>query len=120
MVDSIPSRAEWKTKELWYKSDLEDKHTIRYRDPLQAIASLLGNPAHASDIVYCPSKIFTDSSKSKRIYNEMWTGDWWNTVQVSSSRVLFLASIPHHLQSNLQCYVDRISFQKERQWLLSS
>jgi hypothetical protein len=91
MVDSIPSRAEWKTKELWYKSDPEDKHTIHYRDPLQAIASLLGNPAYASDVVYRPSKIFTDSSKSKRIYNEMWTGDWWNAVQVSSSRVLFLA-----------------------------
>jgi hypothetical protein len=64
-----------KTKELWYKNDLEDKHTIHYRDPLQAINSLLGNPAYASDIVYRPGKTFTDSSKSKRIYNEMWTGE---------------------------------------------
>jgi len=56
MVDSIPSRAEWKTKELWYKSDPEDKHTVCYRDPLQAITSLLGNPAYASDIVIAPAR----------------------------------------------------------------
>jgi hypothetical protein len=37
---------------------------------------------HAEHVVYRPKKIFSDASKSKRIYNEMWTGDWWNTVQV--------------------------------------
>ena len=39
--------------------------------------------AFANDIVYRPKKIFTDSSKTTRIYNEMWTGDWWHSVQVS-------------------------------------
>ena len=43
----------------------------------------VGNPAHAKDIVYRPKKVFTDSMKTLRIYNEMWTGEWWNTVQVS-------------------------------------
>ena len=78
-----PPRAKWKTRELWYKSDPDDKHIIYYRDPKEVISALLGNPAHAKDIVYRPRKIFTDSSKTTRIYNEMWTSDWWNTVQVS-------------------------------------
>jgi Plavaka transposase len=82
-VDSVPPRAKWKTRELWYKSDPEDKHIIHYRDPKELISALLGNPAHAKDIVYRPKKVFTDSMKTSRIYNEMWTGEWWNTVQVS-------------------------------------
>lgn len=82
MVDSVPERAKWKRRELWYKSDPEDKHVIHYRDPKEVISALLGNPAHAKDIVYRPRKIFKNASKTTRIYNEMWTGEWWNTVQV--------------------------------------
>ena len=89
-VDSVPARAKWKTRELWYKSDPEDKHIIHYRDPKELISALLGNPAHAKDIVYRPKKVFTDSMKTTRIYNEMWTGEWWNTVQVSVSWSFFI------------------------------
>jgi hypothetical protein len=85
VVDSIPPRAQWKTRQLWYKSDPNDKHTIYHRNPCDVISSLLGNPAFANDIVYRPKKIFTNSSKTARIYNEMWTGDWWHSVQVSIS-----------------------------------
>ncbi|KAG1834650.1 hypothetical protein F4604DRAFT_1944865 [Suillus subluteus] len=81
IVDAVPPRATWKKRELWFKNDPEDKHIVHHRDPLEAIKTLLGNPAHAEHVVYRPKKIFSDASKSKRIYNEMWTGDWWNTVQ---------------------------------------
>ncbi|KAG1756586.1 uncharacterized protein EDB91DRAFT_1233380 [Suillus paluster] len=61
---------------------LEDKHIVHHRDPLEAIKTLLGNPAHAEHVVYGPKKIFSDASQSERIYNEMWTGDWWNTLSL--------------------------------------
>jgi hypothetical protein len=83
LVDHVPPRAAWKTQEIWFKSDPDDKHIIHYRDPLDAVRTLLGNPAHASDIIYKPRKIFRDASRSTRIYNEMWTGEWWNTIQVN-------------------------------------
>lgn len=83
IVDSVPPRARWKTRELWFKNNPEDKHIVYHRDPIDAIKTLLGNPAHANDIVYRPKRVFTDASRDSRIYNEMWTGDWWNTVQVS-------------------------------------
>ena len=57
-------------------------HLVRYRDILQAIRALLGNPAHAKHIVYRPTRVFADASKTRRIYTEMWTGLWWNAVQV--------------------------------------
>ncbi|KAG1844153.1 hypothetical protein F4604DRAFT_1884476 [Suillus subluteus] len=81
IVDAVPPRATWKKRELWFKNDPEDKHIVHHRDPLEAIKTLLGNPAHAEHVVYRPKKIFSDASKSERIYNEMWTGDWWNTIQ---------------------------------------
>jgi len=82
-VDSIPARAQWKSKTLSFFDKPEHKHMIHYRDPLEAIKTLLGNPAHAKDIIYRPKKIFADSGKGTRIYNEMWTGKWWHAIQVS-------------------------------------
>lgn len=55
---------------------------VQYRNPLQAISTLLGNPAHTNDIVYKPCKVFSDETKKNRIYTEMWTGKWWHAVQV--------------------------------------
>ncbi|KAG1868538.1 hypothetical protein F4604DRAFT_1881487 [Suillus subluteus] len=89
---NIPSHAKWKTRELWYKSDPDDKHTIHYRDSKEVISALLGNPAHAKDNVYHPRKIFTDSSKMTRIYNEMWTSEWWNTVQGATLAPVIIAT----------------------------
>ncbi|KAG1808786.1 hypothetical protein EV424DRAFT_1473981 [Suillus variegatus] len=60
---------------------MEEMHELHYCDSLEAIQTLLRNPAHAEDIVYKPSKVFTDTSCSTRIYNEMWTGHWWHAVQ---------------------------------------
>lgn len=56
---------------------------IHYRDPREAIRALLGNPVYAKDVVYRPKRIFTNSQKDKRIYHEMWTGNWWYAIQVS-------------------------------------
>ncbi|KAG1781474.1 hypothetical protein EV702DRAFT_1177263 [Suillus placidus] len=49
----------------------QHKHELHHRNPLDTIKSLLGNPAHARDIVYKSSTIFTNSTHLVRIYNEM-------------------------------------------------
>ena len=85
VIDGIISWVEWKTQSLWFKTDPQAKHYIHYRNPLDAIQSLLENPAHANHIIYKPKKIFVNAKKEKRIYHEMWTGRWWNTVQVCTS-----------------------------------
>jgi hypothetical protein len=83
IVSSIPSRAQWSTSYLSFPDNPEEKHMVQYRDPLEAIHTLLGNPAHAKEIVYKPCKVFSDERKRNRIYTEMWTGKWWNAVQVN-------------------------------------
>ncbi|KAJ7868925.1 hypothetical protein B0H14DRAFT_3582668 [Mycena olivaceomarginata] len=82
IVDSIPERAGvWTAKTLSFPDRPSEKYLIRYRDPLAAIRALLGNPAYAKDIVYVPKKVFSDSERKNRVYNEMWTGKWWTGIQ---------------------------------------
>lgn len=84
MIDAIPERAgRWKTRNLHFPDNPSDKFCLRYRNVLEAIRGLIGDPTHAQDIVYAPKKIFTNRRKSTRVYSEMWTGQWWNAVQVS-------------------------------------
>ncbi|EGO18842.1 hypothetical protein SERLADRAFT_443811 [Serpula lacrymans var. lacrymans S7.9] len=78
---SIPSRAEWKSTMISFPDTPNDTYLVQYRNVLSAIRTLLGNPAHAKHIVYCPKKIFTNARKESRIYHEMWTGKWWHAIQ---------------------------------------
>ncbi|KAJ7693152.1 hypothetical protein B0H17DRAFT_933172, partial [Mycena rosella] len=112
IVDDIPERAgEWMTKSLSFPDRPGEKHFIRYRDPLAAIRSLLGNPAHAKDIVYVPTKVFLDAQRDNRVYNEMWTGKWWTAVQVSlilsSSASSHMVLIDTHSWCLFDDYTDR-------------
>jgi hypothetical protein len=34
-------------------------------------------------ISYVPEKAFSDENGDVRVYDEMWTGDWWWKIQVS-------------------------------------
>ncbi|TFK46455.1 hypothetical protein OE88DRAFT_1638237 [Heliocybe sulcata] len=94
IVESIPARASWKTAHISLADDPAQKHLIQYRDPIEVICSLFSNPAHSSSMVYSPKKVYTDSSKSKRVYSELWTGKWWHAVQVRS--VLSTWRYPHN------------------------
>ncbi|KAI0055241.1 hypothetical protein BV25DRAFT_1774451, partial [Artomyces pyxidatus] len=84
-VDELPARAVWKSKNVWFQDRPDDMHLIQYRDPLEAIQALLGNPAHKDQIVYRPSKVFTSRDKKDRVYHEMWSGKWWWAMQVRAA-----------------------------------
>ncbi|KAH6906990.1 hypothetical protein BKA70DRAFT_1105175 [Coprinopsis sp. MPI-PUGE-AT-0042] len=90
-VDAMPERAgAWKTEDLHF-SDLPDQNfTIRYRDPIEAIRTLWRDPKLQRHLVYSPKKVYSDSTKTNRIFSEMWTGQWWHMVQVSPSHILLL------------------------------
>jgi hypothetical protein len=55
------------------------------RDPVECVRELFSNPTFKEDIKYGPQKVYTDESRTERIYNEMWTGKWWWKMQVSWS-----------------------------------
>ncbi|KAG2051737.1 hypothetical protein BDR06DRAFT_983479 [Suillus hirtellus] len=66
-LDTIPPRAEWHSKKLAFEDCPNDEYNIYYRNSIDAIQLLLGNPVHTKDIVYYPKKIFRDHTKSNHL-----------------------------------------------------
>ncbi|KAI5995121.1 hypothetical protein EDD15DRAFT_2387675 [Pisolithus albus] len=59
----------WEQLELWR------------RDPVECVMELIGNPAFRDAMAYVPERAYADSEGKNRIYDEMWTADWWWDVQ---------------------------------------
>ena len=55
-----------------------------YKDVIEVIQELFKNPDLQEDMIYTPVKLYTDAMKTERIYNEMWTCDFWHEMAVSS------------------------------------
>ncbi|KIK11594.1 hypothetical protein PISMIDRAFT_19393 [Pisolithus microcarpus 441] len=55
------------------------------RDPIECVQDLMGNPAFRDAMSYVPQRAYTDANGENRIYDEMWTGNWWWDVQVSTN-----------------------------------
>lgn len=92
-VDEIPGRCgSWYTKRLSFKDRPKDYFTIRYRDPIEAIKGLWGDPAFANDLVYKPAKIFRGEKQTEdeRLFSEMWSGGLWNAVHVGFPFIILL------------------------------
>lgn len=62
---------------------LTERHELWRRDPVECVRELIGNPAFKEYIAYQPEKVYADPEGKTRVYDEMWTGDWWWNMQVS-------------------------------------
>lgn len=52
------------------------------RDPVEIIRHLILNPLFKDHITYQPEKVYRDKKGKIRVYDEMWTGNWWWETQV--------------------------------------
>ena len=53
-----------------------------YRDVVECIRLLYGDPQFVQDLILAPEQHYTSPECTCCIYNKMYTGDWWWTVQV--------------------------------------
>ena len=60
----------------------DEEQEFYFRDVIQCIWALFGDPEFAEHLVFVPERHYTSEEHTCRIYNEMHTGDWWWTVQV--------------------------------------
>jgi Plavaka transposase len=70
----------------WEKGiiDIEGSHAdFWYRDPTAIIRYIFRHPQFSEDLMYAPKKDYNDSGE--RVYNEMWTANWWWRQQVNSN-----------------------------------
>lgn len=55
------------------------------RNPVDVVKALLSRHDLRDKLVFEPRKTFTDRTKTNRVYEEMWTSDWWAEIQVNTS-----------------------------------
>ena len=59
--------------------------TFYFRDVMQCIQALYGDPEFAHELVFVPERHYLDPEHTCRVYSEMHTRDWWWAVQVITS-----------------------------------
>ncbi|KAJ7318309.1 hypothetical protein DFH08DRAFT_1036468 [Mycena albidolilacea] len=67
-----------------------------YRNPIECVKELLGNPSFAGKQGYKPIRVykrFKDGQYSNQEFTEMWTADWWWAIQELLPRGSTLAPI---------------------------
>ncbi|PPQ87264.1 hypothetical protein CVT24_006670, partial [Panaeolus cyanescens] len=102
ILDRIPERAgDWETKTLKFSEDDGDSFIIRHRNPVEAIKSLWSDPILSPNMTFAPIKLYTDKSRRHRIYSEMWTGQWWSSLQARQFLIDLSNVDPHATQLTL-------------------
>ena len=87
----MPGGTEWKLQRVTLTGDINDEDgkplteelEMWYRDPVECIRELLGNPMFQNVTKFAPEKLFEDRDGKCQVVNEMWTADWWWKIQVS-------------------------------------
>jgi hypothetical protein len=80
MIDTeLPGRPPFRCQEVVIGNEQLQFH---FRDILQCIWALYGNPEFVQDLHFAPERHYVDEEQTQRIYGDMYTGDWWWSVQV--------------------------------------
>ncbi|KAG6810014.1 hypothetical protein H0H92_013700 [Tricholoma furcatifolium] len=89
IIDKLPTGPEWHCKIVTVKGDLigEDGELMTenlelwFRDPVEVVRELIGNPAFKEMMAYVPEQVFQDEACRERVFDEMWMANWWWNLQ---------------------------------------
>jgi hypothetical protein len=97
-VDQLPTGPSWSCEIVKVDGDrvgdggetMAEELELWMRDPVECVKELVGNPAFKKLMSFVPERVYADENGMNRIYDEMWTADWWWKTQVSVT--IFLIS----------------------------
>ena len=85
LIESLPDPPRWYHGEMFI-AGYTSKQPLHFywRDALEVIEYIFGHPAFAPYMQYDPQRLWTDLSRTERIYSEYMTGDfaWQSQVQL--------------------------------------
>jgi hypothetical protein len=96
-IDQLPSpHAALKCKKVQLVGDKLDRNgkprvehlELWYRDIVECVRELIGNPEYQHVMAYAPQQVFRDILGLKRIFDQGWTADWWSETQVCACSCL--------------------------------
>ena len=80
MIDTeLPGRPPFQCQEVAIGNE---RLQFYFRDILRCIRALYGDPEFAQDLIFVPERHYTDKEQIQRLYSDLYTGDWWWSVQV--------------------------------------
>ncbi|KAJ7186196.1 hypothetical protein C8R46DRAFT_983014 [Mycena filopes] len=90
-VDQLPTGPDWTCKMVTAAGNKLDENDelmsedleLWMRDPVECIKELLSNPVFREHMAYAPERVYghKDGREESRIFDEMWTADWWWKLQ---------------------------------------
>ncbi|KAG2113682.1 hypothetical protein DEU56DRAFT_874333 [Suillus clintonianus] len=89
-IDGLPTKGpEWHCDIISVAGDQVDTNRdmmsaeleLWRRNPVECIRELMGNPTFCEKMAYAPERAYEDTEGRRRIYDEMWTADWWWDTQ---------------------------------------
>ncbi|KAI9440150.1 hypothetical protein H4582DRAFT_2111250 [Lactarius indigo] len=91
LVDShLPGRPPFQRKEVLVGDEVCE---VFYRDIIQCIRALFGDPDLAPYLIFAPEKHYIDDERTEQMYHDMHTGSWWWTTQAAVEKVTPRATI---------------------------
>jgi hypothetical protein len=83
-IDRMPHGPAWRAITLNVEEGDHTRVVVVYiRDIIEVIRELMGNTRFKAHMRYAPERHWTSRARRKRVFGEMWTGDWWWQMQVS-------------------------------------
>ncbi|QRW13184.1 hypothetical protein RhiLY_12183 [Ceratobasidium sp. AG-Ba] len=81
-VDQLPKGPKWMEVDVsGGKGHYKRPHTLYMRDVLEVTRELIGARRFRRYMHYAPERHWTSKSRTRRVYDEMWSGDWWWRMQ---------------------------------------
>ncbi|KAG2050313.1 hypothetical protein BDR06DRAFT_1065146 [Suillus hirtellus] len=74
----LPGRPTFRREQIIVAGEAFD---IYYRDVLECIKALYGDPDFADYLVFAPERHYTDDDETVQLYSDMHTGKWWWNTQ---------------------------------------
>ncbi|KAG9088083.1 hypothetical protein FRC06_002242 [Ceratobasidium sp. 370] len=82
-VDGLPKGPKWATVEVTVGEGKHQRTRKLYmRDILEVVHELLGAQHFKHWMWYAPERHWTSEHREHRVYDEMWSGDWWWRMQL--------------------------------------
>ncbi|KAI0058305.1 hypothetical protein BV25DRAFT_1919501 [Artomyces pyxidatus] len=91
----LPARPAFKRE---YVVVAGEKYPLYYRDPLECIKALYGDPEFAPYLTFAPQRHYVDDDQTIRLYSDMYTGKWWWRTQSAYPIYLTLGNIPKEIR----------------------
>lgn len=101
-VDQLPTGPDWTCEIVTAAGNRLDENDelmseeleLWMRNPVECIKELMSNPAFRDHMAYAPERVYSspEGNEESRIFDEMWTAEWWWKLQVIVKCLLTLRS----------------------------